>query len=284
MNFNYLRFPGGKSKAFTISYDDGVIQDKPLIELMLKYGIKGTFNLNSGLFKKSSAALAKDQWHIRLSESEALSLYCSEFTEVAVHGFKHAHIGELAQSVITKELLDDRCYLEAFFNKIIKGACYPYGCFNHNVRLAAQATGISYARSVGSTYSFNLPTDWLNWIPTCQHSDNRLFELCDAFKAALPQREPMLFFVWGHSYQFDLDNNWYVIENLFKAIKNTNDIWFATNGEIYEYVNAFNALQYSCDGSMVHNPSATEIYLMCNYKLVNVTCGQTIKLPQYRQD
>ena len=44
----YPTFPDGKRKAFTVSYDDGWPQDRRLIGLMNKYGIKGTFNLNSG--------------------------------------------------------------------------------------------------------------------------------------------------------------------------------------------------------------------------------------------
>lgn len=38
----------GKKKAVTFSFDDGVTQDIRLIEIFNKYGLKGTFNLNSG--------------------------------------------------------------------------------------------------------------------------------------------------------------------------------------------------------------------------------------------
>ena len=37
-------------KALTFSYDDGVTQDKRLIKILNKYGLKCTFNINSGLF------------------------------------------------------------------------------------------------------------------------------------------------------------------------------------------------------------------------------------------
>ena len=50
MNKAYIRFPGFKLKAVTLSYDDGVRQDKRLISIMQKYGLKGTFNINAGLF------------------------------------------------------------------------------------------------------------------------------------------------------------------------------------------------------------------------------------------
>ena len=39
----YLRFKDGKDKALTLSYDDGPVFDKQLIEIMDKYGLKGTF-------------------------------------------------------------------------------------------------------------------------------------------------------------------------------------------------------------------------------------------------
>ena len=40
----FLRYPGGKAKAVTFSYDDGVQQDKRLAGIFDKYGMKGTFN------------------------------------------------------------------------------------------------------------------------------------------------------------------------------------------------------------------------------------------------
>ena len=46
--FSYITFPEGRSKVLTMSYDDGRIHDKRLVEIFNKYGIKGTFHLNSG--------------------------------------------------------------------------------------------------------------------------------------------------------------------------------------------------------------------------------------------
>ena len=46
------RYPGGKRKAFNITYDDGVLQDERFVALLNRYGIKGTFNLNSQLMQE----------------------------------------------------------------------------------------------------------------------------------------------------------------------------------------------------------------------------------------
>ena len=39
----------GKNKAITFSFDDGVTQDKRLVEMLDKYGLKATFNINRQL-------------------------------------------------------------------------------------------------------------------------------------------------------------------------------------------------------------------------------------------
>ena len=46
----FMRYPGGRSRALTFSFDDGVQQDKRFIGLLRQYGLCSTFNLNSGRF------------------------------------------------------------------------------------------------------------------------------------------------------------------------------------------------------------------------------------------
>ena len=48
--FDEIIFPGGKTKAFTMSYDDGTIHDRRFVRILNDCGIKATFNLNSGFF------------------------------------------------------------------------------------------------------------------------------------------------------------------------------------------------------------------------------------------
>lgn len=44
-----------KFKAITFSFDDGVQQDKRLIEILNRYSLKCTFNINLGLFDKHTS-------------------------------------------------------------------------------------------------------------------------------------------------------------------------------------------------------------------------------------
>ena len=63
-----LYWPEGKRKAFTLSYDDGIEQDRRLVRMMNERKVRGTFNLNSGLFGRKGrvAAGKKEVDHIQI--------------------------------------------------------------------------------------------------------------------------------------------------------------------------------------------------------------------------
>ena len=90
-----MRFPGGRSKVLTMSYDDGVEQDIRLIDIMTAHGLKGTFNINSGLYAKEGTVYAPGTIHRRMPKSVIDSLYIPKGMEVAVHGYTHPFLEEL---------------------------------------------------------------------------------------------------------------------------------------------------------------------------------------------
>ena len=85
MQIIQMAFPEGKTKAFTVSYDDGVRQDERLLAAMRKYGIRGTFNLNYGtLGRVGHAALDGRDTDISTFRAEELrTMY--EGQEIACH-------------------------------------------------------------------------------------------------------------------------------------------------------------------------------------------------------
>ena len=279
MSKTYLRFPNFKLKALTLSYDDGTRQDKRLIEIMKKNGIKGTFNINSGLFSPEYTGVEKG----RMSVDEALDLYPSSGMEVAVHGYYHLSLACIDKSVAINEVITDRKELEKIFGKIIKGMAYANGSYNDEVVSILENCGINYSRTVISTENFDMPNDWLRLPATCHHNNPRLMELAKTFveldyKSYYWQNKPKLFYLWGHSYEFDNNDNWNVIENFCEYMGNRDDIWYATNGEIYDYVKAVDSLEFSADASMVKNPSSIDVYIDYLNKQHVIRAGETIKL------
>ena len=244
----YPIFPGGKRKAFTLSYDDGWPQDRPLIALMNKYGLKGTFNLNSGENKFTDIKDPKE-------------LYKGH--EVAVHALTHVYLDRVAPQTATYEIIKDRENLEKVFGKTVRGFAYPYTAYNSETPALLRNCGIKYARTAVQTEKFTMPSDWYLLNPTCDHNCPRLFELCDEFLENNPIfNQCYLFYVYGHANELDVDNRWERIEEFFKKVSNHDDVWYATNVEIYDYINAFKQLEMSVDSKYIYNPTVTTLSLI----------------------
>lgn len=278
MNQLYPRFPGNLKKAVTLSYDDGVEQDIRLISLMEHYGIKGTFNLNSGCYASEGIQYPAGHIHRRLPASKVASLYRSPNVEVALHALTHPHLEQLPEDMVAYEITTDRHNLEQMFEQPIHGMAYPFGSFNDNVIKVLRSCGIYYSRTTISSEQFYLPSDWLRLEATCHHNSPNLSALTDTFLSESIKNDAQLFYLWGHSYEFEQNNNWNVIENFFQKISGQRDIWYATNIEIYQYLAAFQSLDFTIDGKYVYNPSATDLYFATRDNSYFVPCGTQITL------
>lgn len=244
----YPIFPGGKRKAFTLSYDDGWPQDRPLIALMNKYELKGTFNLNSGEKKFKDIPDAKE-------------LYSGH--EVAVHGLTHAYLDRVAPQIATYEIMKDRENLERVFGGSIRGFAYPYTAFNHDTPQILKNCGISYARTADCSGEINMPSDWYRWHPTCDHNSSELMVHCNKFLETNPAfNQCFLFYVYGHAFELDRRNNWERIEEFFEKVSKKDEVWYATNIEICDYISAFKNLIMSVDSNYIYNPTTTTLSLI----------------------
>ena len=271
----FLRFFEGKEKALTFSYDDGVEADIRLMDLFNKYGLKATFNLNSGFFDTSV--------HARLSEEKMVSAFAQTNHEIAAHGHRHMSLTQLSTVCGIDEGFTNKKYLEQHFGKFVEGFAYPYGKFNKQVKAYLPLLGFQYARTAVKTHSFNLPEDFMEINPTSHHNDGDLTELANLFVNTYPhqntkKRNPYLFFVFGHSYEFDDNDNWHIMENFARKVSCKQDVWYATNIEIVRYIKAFNGLTFSTDGMTVYNPSCLDVWLEHCGNLQCVPSGQTVKL------
>ncbi len=215
-------------KAVTFSYDDGLIEDKPLIALFNKYGVKGTFNVSSGYLDRL--------WfgHKCLRTSEVKSVY--EGQEVAAHTVTHHHLLELTDEEFISEVENDRMALEKLVGYDIVGMAYPFRRYNQRlVNLLRKHTKIEYARTCDKTLGFDLPTEKLEFHPTV-HSDcwEETFDCAERFLALKDIQKPQLFCIWGHSIELESKNGWENMEKLLKMISGLSDTFYGTNRQIIE--------------------------------------------------
>ncbi len=273
MSQYFLRFPNGKAKALTFSYDDGVDSDIRLCKIFKENGLKCTFNLNSGLMNGAKTICAR-----RMTEKECKELFTDPDFEVACHSYTHPFLDKCDPAVALDEIVLDRQKLESMFGREVHGMAYPMGTYNDTVIECCRAADIYYSRTVKSTLDFEMPTEWLTWNPTCRHANDDIFAIADRFLKKTPTKQPWLFYIWGHSYEFNQRNDWDRMENLCKKVGGHNDVWYATNMEIYLYSQAFSRLECSADGHVVHNPTDVELWFVADGRCYSIKSGETIKI------
>ncbi len=273
---NRMLFWGGKPKALTFSFDDGEKQDIRLIELFNKYNLKGTFNLNSGLMSEKI-----DEKSSKVALEQIPTVYKGH--EVAVHSSTHPFLERLPTTLVVKEIMDDKELLEKYTGYVVRGMAYPFGTYNNDVIRIIKDAGIKYSRGVGAHHKFTISNKWLEMDTTCHQADEKVFDLTKEFLDYDPFKswmsiEGWLFYIWGHSYEYRTEEDWARIEKLCSYLAGKDDIWYATNIEIYDYVEAYRGLEYSANGKMVFNPSGLDVWMSRYGEIIRIPSGETVNL------
>ena len=283
MRYRFLRFPGGLYKAVTLSYDDGCKDDIRFSETICAHGLKCTFNINSGFIAEKEG-----DWH--LTREQIKKYLIDTGNEIAVHGKYHRALGKVSPVDGIRDVLECRTELENDFGMIIRGMAYPdsgitrfeNGADYADIKHYLKDLGIVYSRTLGGDNdSFALPTDWHAWMPTAHHTNPELFSYIDKFlnepmSSYDASQTPGLFYLWGHSFEFENNKNWDLLDKICSALSNKPDVWYATNIEIYDYVFAYRSLVFSADGSTVYNPTLLTVWFTEDGKLFSVKSGETL--------
>ena len=222
------------NKCITFSFYDGVRQDKRLVELFNRYGLKGTFNLNSSFLglKGGREVNGKFLDNSKVYPSEVKEIYVGH--EVAVHTLTHPNLTCEDEETVIYQVEEDRKQLSRLVGYEVKGMAYPCGGVMNDDRTAAilqKSKGVEYARTINSTLSFQLPKNPYRWHPTVYARDYKnTFALAEQF-LALETEEPQIFFVWGHAHEFDIldDMTWERVEELCKMLSAREDVFYGTN-------------------------------------------------------
>lgn len=263
-------FPGGTNKALTFSYDDGTTHDRRLVQILEKNGLKGTFHLNSSILGKEGFVQA----------DEICGLFKNH--EIACHSSTHPFLNRLPPHAALEEIREDRLKLEKITGSIIRGFSYPYAVYNSALLEILPSTGIAYARTVEKTHQFGLPDNFLRWHPTCHHDDPEMDRLISEFIKENNPKTNCLFYIWGHSFEFENKGNWNRMEDLCGTLGRIKNVWFATNIEIHDYLTSLRRLEWAMDCSMVHNPSAMDVWISIDNRPLRIQAAATLNLHEVR--
>lgn len=221
-------------KLLTFSFDDGNEDDVRLVRIMNHYGLKGTFNLNSGSLTRTANwkyAGVKDVRHLNYYEYP--DLY--EGHEIACHSYTHPRLEELDRGTLENQIRLDKTILEHLYGGKIRGMAYPFGTYNQAVIDVLKENGIEYSRTIKATHGFELPESPLTWDPTCHFRDEDIHRLASEFLQSKDKTD-MLFYIWGHSYELVTEKDWQEFEEFCACISGHSDIYYCTNVEALDYM------------------------------------------------
>lgn len=228
-------------KLFTMSFDDGVLQDERFISILNKYGIRATFNLNSGFLGSDGHLIINDKTvsHGKVNASDVSKIYSNH--EVASHTLTHPMLPDLSDEEIIYQVNEDVKNLSSLVSYKVRGFAYPGGGVNCNQRVAQiikDNTSVEYARTTVCTYNFDLQDNMYLFNPTVSllKDKDRLISLAKEF-IELQTDETKLFYVWGHAYELDINDDWAFFEEFCQLISNKSDILYCTNIQAFDYIN-----------------------------------------------
>ena len=226
----------GKKKAITFSFDDGTLQDVRLVEILNKYGLKGTFNICSALLGKPNTVRRNglEVDHTKVDPKDVRSVYAGH--EVAVHTLTHPWLNRLEDEDVVREIEEDRVALSELCGYEVSGMAYPFGIYDDRIlKLMRDRTGIRYSRTIKNTHAFDLPNrdELLTWHPSVYYIEPEFESVVEEF-LALDREEPALLYIWGHSFELDSDIAPAEFERICEKLSRREDIFYGTNSEILD--------------------------------------------------
>ena len=241
-------------KYFAWSFDDGLEQDKRIIETLRQYGMGATFHLNSGLFgdktyegrignlgMTETPAASFDPTarhllpyvpHFRIPADEVCQAY--KGFEITSHTRTHVNLARCSEEERRSQIGDDVAALSKKFGHQVIGFAYPHGTGAKQSSEALKAAGVRYARTAHTEGGFRFPQDPLRTNLSCWHISSKTFQRLEQFFATEPEDDDLFFLMFAHGYEFDFgpkESNWNKFERICKAVAAHDDIVCCSTGE-----------------------------------------------------
>lgn len=209
-------------------WDDGVVSDIRLIEILKKYNAKATFNLCIG--KNGRKRQVVGQFNnvdiVSLAFNELFGLY-REF-DVANHSLTHPHLTSLNREDILREVTENKAHIERLFDRKVIGFCYPFGAMDLVVREIIETTGHQYARTTKDLGNSEQNLDKLALKPNCHFLDPNFWQHYETAK------EAGVFYFWGHSFEMHSEKMWQDFEAKIAYIAEDSSTQWDSIANIYK--------------------------------------------------
>lgn len=210
-------------------WDDGVVTDIRLVEILRKYGAKATFNLNVGWYGETRGQNrwihdpAYTEWTFngfkvgKLGIHDLVEIY--DGFEVASHCMQHEAAGYVPDEEFLKAAVDAKHWLEDAFQKDCPGFAWPGGRHTPSTGKLLRAAGFAYGRTVENTADVTDCADTMFLKPNCHFMEGQPYGQKQFYQLYEASKKTGVFYFWGHSYEtMDYDKLWEQFEDKIRYI------------------------------------------------------------------
>jgi len=219
------------ARYLVFSFDDGVADDRRLVQLLNQYGIKATFFLN-GLFDEHSDAFEDEGATVfHLPHALLPSLYQGH--EVAVHTWSHPNLTVLPRASVIDELERSRTWIINLFGIVPVGVAYPFGCSDKKTADLIKELGFRYARTIENASDFSVSSNPYFHHPSAHFLTEDFDALLNEFLSIPLKNEPLILHFWGHSYELTGHDCWDWFEQRLIQLKKHKELINITLSELF---------------------------------------------------
>jgi len=215
-------------------WDDAILNDLRLIEILKKHKAKATFAVDAGNLTESRQTNAwpvKGTMFGKVSIDDIKNIY-SEF-EVASHGLKHKGLPKLSAAEMQREVVESKKLLESWLGRPVKGFVYP-GCpYNDAAKEAVRAAGYLWARTCENTPDFCPVTDPMAMRTTVGFNAANFWQEFDRVKA-----KGGVFTFWGHAF-FRTEAEWADIEAKIARLSQDPSVVWVNTSDLFDPAKGF---------------------------------------------
>jgi len=210
-------------------WDDAILNDLRLIQILKKYNAKATFAVDAGNLtneRQPNAWVVSGNTYGKVSIDDIKKIY-SEF-EVACHGLSHKALTSLTGSALTYDIAESKRLLELWLNRPVKGFVYP-GCpYDEVSKNAVKNAGFTWARTCERAPDFCSNTDPFEFRTTVAFNSSTFWQEFNRIKAT-----GGVFSFWGHTF-FTTEAQWADIEAKIAQLSQDPAVVWMNTSDIFD--------------------------------------------------
>lgn len=201
-------------------WDDGLVTDLRLLEILRKCGATAAFAISPGRHKNDRCVNdPRGEYGVLVARNELKEF--SDF-EIVNHTDTHVDLNKVDAERTRIEIVDGRRRLEDIYGRAVRGFCYPYGVHTPAALKVLREGEALYARTTQGGHTSHLDNLLLH--PTGRWNEVDVMSVAERASGRL--------ILWGHTYELTSPAHWDRVRKLYDILTGHPNIKLVTFEEM----------------------------------------------------